>query len=411
MIPSIMELMPGVLKTLADGELHGKKEIIEATAAEFGVTDSEMKEKLKYGASKYKNRVGWALINLKNKELIRKSGTEYCLTDKGKKAAKDSPAKLTAKYVRSLSSSDNGGESDDDQNGKPENGEPVTVEEPVAGESGRAAETVNLTEGTEEKPVQTDDCTVLNPNSYAGIDPECEFMLVIRAKTGDVAAAKKLWGKYKDILVPMFRHCKNLTTEDERVSEAALVFARKLELFKPEKVRKQPKDWTFSYMLVGGAKNEVDKIIKHSIKEGRSNLLAKNTRKSKAAKLAAEKDIQKKEAMEASVNYGLNVSVSNLDNSEILVPTKLIELNPSEFNEKYSPEAYVMREMDVSLDERENELMNQLSLLQITILQLRRAGKTVQEIAEEMGCGFTKVRLNIVKAREIASSVFGVNYC
>jgi DNA-directed RNA polymerase specialized sigma24 family protein len=88
-----------------------------------------------------------------------------------------------------------------------------------------------------------------------------------------------------------------------------------------------------------------------------------------------------------------------------------MKANPFEYEEKYNPEIYAMRAIGTPLEDKEQELMDSLTPLQKTILQLRQAGKTVQEIADEMGCGFTKVRLCIVKARELASSIFEVRYC
>jgi DNA-directed RNA polymerase specialized sigma24 family protein len=378
MIPSIIELMPSVLKILADGELHGKREIDRIAAAEFGVTDSEMKEKISCGANKFKNRMGWALINLKNKGLIKKEGKTYQITDIGAKAASASPVKLTAKFVKSLSE-DAKKKSDDDQP-KSGGGSPVAAEEPATA----VAEEPQTEEITAGESVDAGDPVDLS--MYAGIDPDSDFMLVIKAKIGDKQAAQKLWGKYSKVLVPMFRHCQNLTA-DEKVSEAALVFARKLELFKPERIGKTPEQWTFSYMLTGGAKNAVDKIIRHSKKEGKFNLDYN----------AEVCDSDNLDANAYSAIAGRSV-------------TAALTSNQFDFVEKYGPEIHAMRAMDTPLEEKESELMSQLSPLQITILQLRRAGKTVQEIADEMGCGFTKVRLSIVKARELASSIFEVNY-
>jgi len=223
---------------------------------------------------------------------------------------------------------------------------------------------------------------------FDGVDPECDFMLVLRAKSGDNKAFTLLWKKYKPTLVPMFRHCKNLT-EKERESEAALVLVRKIELFKAHKVKKEPLEWTFSYMLTGGAKNSVDKIIKHSKKDGERYL--------------TYNEVKNKDIVVSSDNPVSCVLGGTLKTA--------MEYNKFEYDGKYSPQEYALRATDVSLEEREKELMNNLSPLQITVLQLRQAGKTIQEIADEMGCGFTKVRLSIVKAREIASSIFQVNYC
>jgi len=405
MMPTIMELMPGVIKALSDGEFHTKKEIDAATISEFGVTESELKEKLKYGASKYKNRVGWALINLKTKGLILKEGLGYKLTETGKKAASDSPAKVTAKYVKSLSKKDDEEEKNNDNAPKSDGGgggksdkfpEKETPKEPVI-------ETAE--EEKKAEPIKID------VNEFAGIDPECDFMLAINSKLGDVTASKKLWNRYKRLLCGMFRHCANLTVE-ERESEAALVFARKLELFNPFKVRKAPEIWTFSYMLSGGAKNAVDKIIRHSIREMKENSYSSRIKKVKTASVAAE-DIQVKEAKEmAKKSYRINGELNNFDSgigSPVL--TDIMELNPFDFSEKYSPEKEAMKAMSESLEDKETELMSQLTPFQIKILQFKQMGQSIREIADEMSCNVRMINKNLVKAKEVASYIFGVNYC
>jgi hypothetical protein len=102
---------------------------------------------------------------------------------------------------------------------------------------------------------------------FAGVNPECEFGLAVRAKLGDRLASERLWAKYKPVLVPLFRQCKNLSP-DEMVSEAALVMARELELFMPGRIGSSAQEaWTFSSMLTNRAENAVDMIIQRVLSE------------------------------------------------------------------------------------------------------------------------------------------------
>jgi DNA-directed RNA polymerase specialized sigma24 family protein len=378
-----MELMPFVLKVLADGGLYSKKGIDKAAMAEFGVTESEMKEKISCGANKFKNRTGWALINLKNKGLIIKEGKEYHITETGTRAVNAAPNRLTAKFVKSLGKS-----SDDGPGGMPGGGagnEPPQVGQPsvIQGPAGEPSAEGIEDPNPEIEQAETENAPSIDLSLYAGIDPESEFMQAVRAKVGDKGAFKKLWDKYRPMMVGMFRFCKNLTIDD-RASEAALVFVHKLEKFMPEKIGSiSPESWSFSYMLTGGVKNARDKIIRHSEKDTEHYLFG-----------------FKEEAQDET---GLPYYTGNA------FPIAL-DVNKYDYEEKYSPEIYAVRAADVSLEDKEKALMGKLSPLQIAILRLRQAGKTIQEIADEMGCGFTKVRLNIVRARELASSVFDVNY-
>jgi hypothetical protein len=383
MIPSIVELMSSILKILADSEPHSKKEIDKTVAVEFGVTEPEMKEKISCGANKFKNRTGWALINLKNKGLITKEGREYRITETGTRAVNAAPKRLTAKFVKSLNKPDEE-DSDDTPKDGAGNGSPQVEPSPVIPDQADEPSSEDVeAPNAEIEPAGTENASSVDLSLYAGIDSESEFMQTVRAKIGDKAAFKKLWDKYRPIMFGMFRFCINLTA-DERVSEAALVFVNKLEMFNPEKIGKiSQEDWSFSYMLTGGVKNARDKIIRHS-----------------------KKDVKK-----CVVGYEEKVRDEN-DPSYYTGNTfpVALDVNRYDYEEKYSPEIHALRAADVPLEDKQKALMEKLSPLQITILQLRQAGKTVQEIADEMGCGFTKVRLNIVKARELASSIFDVRY-
>jgi DNA-directed RNA polymerase specialized sigma24 family protein len=386
-----MDLMLPVLKILADGESHGKKEIDRAVAAEFGVTESEMREKISCGANKFKNRMGWALINLKNKNLIIKEGKEYRITDTGSQAVKAAPERLTAKFVKSVTKSGSDSDGNTPEGGTGDEFIPHaedsadTAENSVEPPAEDAGGDTGAGDTAEAAPPEAKEDSSVDLSAYAGLDPDTEFMLAVKAKAGDKRAFKNLWEKYKLMMAGMFRYCKNLTFE-ERISESALVFVRKLELFQPDRIGKPPEAWTFSYMLTGGVKNARDKIIRHSKKD-------------------AEKDLVFSEAASDYDDIPANSSIMGNTLSVAL------DVNRYEYEEKYSPEIHAMRASDTPLEEKEKEFLNKLSPLQITILQLRRAGKTVQEIADEMGCGFTKVRLNIVKARQLASSIFEVEYC
>jgi hypothetical protein len=133
--------MPSVLKILADADPHSKKDIDRIIASEFGVTESEMKEKISCGANKFKNRMGWALINLKNKGLVLKEGKEYRITEIGIRAADTGENRLTAKFLKSLKKS--GDDSDNTPKGAAGGGSPQlppAVSEQAVSTAGELAE-------------------------------------------------------------------------------------------------------------------------------------------------------------------------------------------------------------------------------------------------------------------------------
>jgi DNA-directed RNA polymerase specialized sigma24 family protein len=365
-----MEMALSVLKILGDGELYGKSEIDKAVAVEFNIGEEELKEKISCGANKFKNRMGWAVVNLKGKGLIIKEGKRYKISDLGAKALVASPDKLTTKFVKSLSKSDKSADGSDDSDDSDE-----------GGDSGGITQDADNAQEISAEVIPSDSANSAGIDAYAGMDPNTEFMLAVRAKFGDKAAFAGLWNKYRSMMCGMLRFCKNLT-EDERVSEAALVFVKKIELFRPERVKKNPEEWTFSYMLTGGVKNARDKIIRHSKKESRRDF-----------------------------DYVDDLpSDTDTDTAYVNAFAASVEINRYEYMEKYSPEVHALRATDVSLEDKQKELLESLSPLQITILKFRQAGLTIQQIADEMGCGFTKVRLQIVEARQTASAIFGVEY-
>jgi DNA-directed RNA polymerase specialized sigma24 family protein len=342
-----------------------------------------MKEKLSYGASKFKNRVGWAVINLKNKGFLTKEGKEHRITEIGIRAVDAGETRFTAKFVKSLKKISDNSADDSDDTPKSSGGGSPQVQTVAPDQAVVTVEECSDDAASENETADAEYGQPIDLSQYAGLDPEIEFMLAVRAKIGDKVAFKKLWEKYRSMMIGMFRFCKNLSI-DERASESALVFVQKLELFRPEKIGKAPEAWTFSYMLTGGVKNARDKIIGHS---------KKNTKR---------------------FVYGFREGMRDEDDPDdaaISVSPVVLDLNQYDYKEKYNPEIHAMREADGSLEEKEKELMSKLSPLQISILNLRRTGKTVKQIADEMGCGFTMIRLNIVRARKLASMIFDVKYC
>ena len=79
-------------------------------------------------------------------------------------------------------------------------------------------------------------------NKYADLDPDIEFMLAVRAKTGDLIAFKKLWVIYCSLMIEIFINRNDLSLH-EKMCEAVLLFIRKIELFNPDEIRINPVDW------------------------------------------------------------------------------------------------------------------------------------------------------------------------
>jgi hypothetical protein len=211
--------------------------------------------------------------------------------------------------------------------------------------------------------------TIAKPNEAA------DFDLAVAAKNGDQAAANILWLRYRRRMMGIigkYNYRLYQLSNDELESEAAELFMHKLkEVFKPEKVRKSSGEWSFSYMLTGGSRNWRDKIITETRKHLRTN----------------------------DYDERGNLSETHPNDS---VP-RALEWNDWEYT-KYNPEKAAL-ENEWDQEEKIMALNKRLTFFQKAILNLRRQGMTVQQIADRMGCGFTKVRVQIIKAKQAASEV------
>jgi hypothetical protein len=218
------------------------------------------------------------------------------------------------------------------------------------------------------------------------IGGELEYFVAVKAKSGDSTAFKKLWETYKPVMIGMLKSCWWLMN-DEKTSESAMIFVHKLELFDSSKVKKDPADWTFSYMLTGGMKN---------LRIHLRNCFRKVT---KAEGVFIEFD---------ATDY---FDDPLLPSYPVLhkAPESLIEKNRYDYCEKNNPEFLAVRDA-VSLDIKEKVLKRRLSDFQKSVLEFRRANLIITEIADRMGCSCSKVKANIRKAKEIASGIFGINY-
>ena len=216
--------------------------------------------------------------------------------------------------------------------------------------------------------------------------------LATAAHNGDKDAMAILWKKYRRKMMGVigkYNHALYRMTNDELESEAAELFMHKLMvIFNPEKVRKSSDEWSFSYMLTGGSRNLRDKIII----ESRKNRTRMN------------------EYDESGEISKLTSSFTDADpRLKSTTIQEALEWDDSDFT-KYDPEkAAIDNDWDPMLTIK--RLEKRFSPFQNAILELRRLGMPVQQIADRMGCGFTKVRLHIVDAKKIAAELLEQERC
>lgn len=100
-IPDYQTLMLPLLRVLAAHGEQSKKELVEALAAEFKLTDGELKELLPSGQQPvFQNRVGWASTYMKQAGLIESPRRAvFKITERGNEVLSHNPPKINAAFL------------------------------------------------------------------------------------------------------------------------------------------------------------------------------------------------------------------------------------------------------------------------------------------------------------------------
>lgn len=208
-----------------------------------------------------------------------------------------------------------------------------------------------------------------------------EFELACGAKAGNQEDLLQLWSLYKNVCMSILYKVAHLENE-ELESEAFIVFSHKLDLFDPNKIGVKPESWSFSFMVTGGMKNL------------RSKLINESKRYNEVVKLSyvESDDGEATESVAQSSQDKINYQLYGAHTFDV-----------------YNPEKLVIAQED-PLDARVRRFYSRLSAFEKALLEKRRAGLKLQEIADEFGCSLSKVKSHLKYAKEIASSVFEVAY-
>jgi restriction system protein len=101
-IPDFQSIMLPLLKILADGKVYKYREILEALAREFQVTEAERKEMVPSGQQEiFDNRVGWAKTYLKKAGLIDSpQRATFVISEKGKEILSQNLDHIDTKFLR-----------------------------------------------------------------------------------------------------------------------------------------------------------------------------------------------------------------------------------------------------------------------------------------------------------------------
>lgn len=105
-IPKYDEMYRAFLDCLADGQMHRTKEVKDAVAGVFSVSERERAEMLPSGKqSLFDNRIGWTKTYLKKAGLVQNpSRGVYEITPAGKQVLEENPPKIDNIYLQRFES-------------------------------------------------------------------------------------------------------------------------------------------------------------------------------------------------------------------------------------------------------------------------------------------------------------------
>ena len=102
MIPDFQSVFLPYLKFFSDGKNHSSRELEDALAIQYKITDEERREMIPSGrAKKFANRVAWAGTYLRQAHLVENvSRGVYRITPQGQKLLAEKPDKLNIKSLK-----------------------------------------------------------------------------------------------------------------------------------------------------------------------------------------------------------------------------------------------------------------------------------------------------------------------
>jgi restriction system protein len=104
-IPDFQTLMLPMLKAAEDGKEHSMRDLREALAGQFKLTDSDRAALLPSGRQPiFDNRVGWAVTYLRKGKLLEATGrAKVRISDRGRQAIKECKGRVDLKYLSRFS--------------------------------------------------------------------------------------------------------------------------------------------------------------------------------------------------------------------------------------------------------------------------------------------------------------------
>ena len=219
-----------------------------------------------------------------------------------------------------------------------------------------------------------------------------EFAMTCAAQDGDGKAWLALWNHYKTMMMSRLIAVRGFS-RDELESEACEVFAHKLELFKREKVSSENAFSMHSWLFCA-VTNQTNKLIRQRKKEVHTyfeNVNAADDRDGTPCRASGKTfwfdDYEDTDPLQSQMP-GANDAIYTVYNTERMVVEGLHDDDTDRVKTFYA----------------------RLSQFERDILDARREGLTLADVAKRFACSITTIKNHIRQAKQHAEDVFQVCY-
>jgi len=222
-----------------------------------------------------------------------------------------------------------------------------------------------------------------------------EFEMTCAAQDGDNAAWLALWNHYKNMMMSRLVAAKGFS-RSELESEACDVFLYRLKKFNREKVTSKNSFSMFAWLYCG-VLNRTNKLIRQRKKDVHLYVEDVNaSRKSKGGFVWPTKE-----------SYVGSYTTSDDDKTPF--EDALLGVTPEIYN-VYNPEKLVVDSLHEDDTVRVKNFYNKLSQFERDILEARRDGLTLAQVATKFCCSISTIKTHITRAKRYANDVFQVCY-
>jgi restriction system protein len=99
-VPKYHEFMKPILEFLSDNQPKGNLAIYEYCSNHFQLSNEQKEERNSSGSLIYRNRIGWAVLYLRNAALLQRvARATYSITEEGQNVVLENPIAINSKYL------------------------------------------------------------------------------------------------------------------------------------------------------------------------------------------------------------------------------------------------------------------------------------------------------------------------